>query len=44
MSHNRTRKAKLHWRNRKANHGVKPAHGGKKRALKAARRIKLSRG
>ncbi len=35
MAGRRSKRAKLHWRNRKANKGVKPGYGSKRKCLKA---------
>lgn len=43
MSGKRAKRAKLHWGNRKANKGVKPGYGSKKKCLKAASLLKLAR-
>lgn len=36
MAGRRAKRAKLHWKNRKANKGVKPGYGSKQKCLKAA--------
>lgn len=43
MAGNRALKSKLHWKNRRANKGVKPGYGSKRKCLKAAKGLKFSK-
>ena len=35
MAGRRAKRAKLHWKNRRANKGVKPGYGSKRKSLRA---------